>query len=77
MKEAKQYQPIGRVYLVEFVDGLGLWWKHHVAIPADQDVTVVLEVLEQAYPGRKVRSLKEVLEITHGRIGVQDYSEPN
>jgi hypothetical protein len=75
MSEAKIYSPIGQLYHVVFVDGQGYYWEHVVAIPPEADVALALEIISEAYPGRKVKEVKHAGWIHHGRIGRQKYGK--
>ena len=74
MSEATQYTAIGKLYHVKFIDGQGYSWNHVIAVPFTADVMVALDILQRAYPGRRVRELREGDFIHHGFIGTQDYS---
>lgn len=72
-EQAKHYNPIGVIYEVEFLDARGYTWDHRVVVPYDEDVAAVLAILERAYPGNRIRSLKDAGYVHHGSVGVQDY----
>ena len=69
------YRPVGDVYEIGFIDEAGYSWDHFVIVPHNAGVETALKHTERAYPNRKVKSVKFLLSVSHGSVGVQEYNE--